>query len=133
MLGDSTRFSSQQTWSRLRTQLRAARGAALSCAAAAAARRSWRRQRARRSRRLIQHRRCRRGEAWRRLCTGLGQRVVVVQGKGCDVPSSSSVSRLCPQAHYCTLWSKAWGLIIFFVPVFYCFFCSFAFFLLQTL
>ena len=28
MLGDSTRFSSQQTWSRLRTQLRAARGAA---------------------------------------------------------------------------------------------------------
>ena len=28
MLGDSTSFSSQQTWSRLRTQLRAARGAA---------------------------------------------------------------------------------------------------------
>ena len=27
MLGDSTRFSSQQTWSRLRTQLRAARRA----------------------------------------------------------------------------------------------------------
>ena len=52
MLGDSTSFSSQQTWSRLRTQLRAARGgvradsystddaaaAALACAAGGALR-----------------------------------------------------------------------------------------------
>ena len=117
MLGDSTRFSSQQTWSRLRTQLRAARGAAFAPTHTAQTMPPpWR---------------------WREppapWCTALGQLGVVVQGKGCDVPSSSSVSRLCPQAHNCTLWSKAWGLIIFFVPVFFCFFCSFAFFLLQTL
>ena len=116
MLGDSTRFSSQQTWSRLRTQLRAARGEAFApthTAQTMPPRRLWR--------------------APRRWCTALGQRGVVVQGKGCDVPSSSSVSRLCPQAHNCTLWSKAWGLIIFFVPVFFASLCSFAFFLLQTL
>ena len=111
MLGDSTRFSSQQTWSRLRTQLRAARGAAFAPTHTAQTMPppvQW--------------------------CTAIGQRGVVVQGKGCDVPSSSSVSRLCPQAHNCTLWSKAWGLIIFFLyPFFFASSALLLFFLLQTL